>query len=302
LATRVRALLSAVRERRRAEEQGQKLAREQAARAEAEAGVKARDRFLSIASHELRTPLNPLHINVQLLLRAARTGALREGLSGKLLGVVESCDRQLKQFGQLIDNLLDISRIAAGRLDLRIEEVDLAAVTREVVGRFGPELAQAGCPLALRADAQVVGRWDRLRLEQVVTNLLANAVKYGKGKPIEVEVRAGAEAAHLIVRDQGIGIAPEDQGRIFERFERAVSGYEYGGLGMGLYIVRQILDALGGSVRVASAPGAARPSSWTCSMWPLRKGPNQTNHRGTETQRSEDKKKRGQEWNFVPRP
>ena len=99
------------------------------------------------------------------------------------------------------------------------------------------------------------GKWDRLRLDQIVTNLLSNAMKYGSGEPIEVAMTGTPEAVRLEVRDHGIGIAPEHQSRIFDRFERAVSGRHYGGLGLGLWIVRQILDALGGSIRVRSAPG-----------------------------------------------
>ncbi len=222
---------------------------------EAQEGVKARDRFLSIASHELRTPLNPLGIHVQLLLRAARDGTLAAQAPEKVLTVLETCDRQVRRFGQLVHDLLDITRIGVGRLDLHLEEVDLAAMTRDLAARFGPELAEAGCPLTLRADAAAVGRWDRLRLEQVAANLLSNAAKYGRGRPVEVSVEANGKAARLTVRDQGIGVAPEDQERIFERFERAAPGYEYGGLGMGLYIVGQIVQALGGSVWVESAPG-----------------------------------------------
>jgi PAS domain S-box-containing protein len=243
-------------ERRRADEQALQLAREQAARREAEAGVQARDRFLSIASHELRTPLNSLQINLQLLLRAARDGSLHDRLAPRAPAILEACERQVKVFTRLVNDLLDISRIAAGRLELRLADVDLAAVVRDAVAHFGPELAQAGCPVTVDADAPAVGRWDRPRLEQVVMNLLSNALKYGRGKPVEVSVRADAESARLTVRDHGIGIEPEDRERIFTRFERAVTGHDYGGLGMGLYIVRQLAEALGGSVRVDSEPGA----------------------------------------------
>jgi signal transduction histidine kinase len=255
LTTRVRTILTAARERRRAEEQVRRLAHEQAAREAAEEGVRARDRFLSIASHELRTPLNPLQLNIQVLLRAARDGSLNGRLAGRVVGILEVCERQVKGFAGLVNDLLDVSRIAAGRLELRREEVDLTAVAREVVARYGREAAGAGCAVSLSVPAAVVGCWDRARLEQVVTNLLFNALKYGQGSPVAVEVEAGEQAARVTVRDQGIGIAAEDHARIFEPFERAVWGHEYGGLGMGLYIVRQIVQALGGEVRVASEPG-----------------------------------------------
>ncbi len=243
-------------ERRRNEEQARQLAREQLARAAAEEQVLARDQFLSIASHELRTPLNPLQLQIQMLLRLARAGTLADQPPDRLVAMLETCEFSARQFARLVTQLLDLSRLVAGGLDLRLEEVDLAAVAREVAARYGPELTQAGCELRLAADRPAVGRWDRLRLEQVLTNLISNAVKYGAGKPVEVSVAAGEGKAELTVRDHGIGIAAADQARIFDRFERAVSGYGYGGLGLGLYVVRQIVEALGGSVRVESAPGA----------------------------------------------
>ncbi len=169
--------------------------------------------------------------------------------------MLEACDQQVRRFGQLVNDLLDITRIGVGRVDLRLEEVDLAAVARDMAARFAPELAEVGCPRPACADVAAPGRWDRLRLEQVTANLLSNAAKYGRGKPVEVSVEANGTMARLTVRDQGIGVAPEDQARIFERFERAAPGYEYGGLGMGLYIVGQIVQALGGSVWVESTPG-----------------------------------------------
>ena len=127
-----------------------------------------------------------------------------------------------------------------------------------------------------------VGRWDRARLDDVLANLLSNAVKYGQGKPIEVSVEAGERSARLTVRDHGIGLAPEDQARVFERFERAVSGHEYGGLGLGLYIVRELVQAHGGTVRVESAPGAGAAFivelPYAGPPAPNRSGPQQANH------------------------
>jgi PAS domain S-box-containing protein len=255
-------------ERKRAEEERVRLAHEQAARVEAEAALRARDEFLSIASHELRTPLTPLQLQVQLLVHSLRTGGLTSLPPERLGAILESAERQTKRFALLIDQLLDLSRIAAGRFPLELEEVDLAEAVRSVVARFESEFARSGSSLTLALDGPVVGRWDRLRLEQVVTNLLSNAIKYGAGEPIELRVEGEGEMVRLVVRDQGIGIAAEDQARIFERFERAASERHYAGLGMGLYITRQILEAHGGSVRVASAPGAG--STFTVEV-PLRR-------------------------------
>ncbi len=212
--------------------------------------MQQRDDFLSIASHELKTPLTSLVLNSDSLRTAARRGDL-EGVTRKAEGVRRNVDR----LARLVSSLLDISRISAGRLDLELEVVDLSEVVREVVARFDDEARRAGCAVRVTASGAATGRWDRLRLDQVATNLLSNAIKYGRGKPVDVSVDAGDDRATLTVRDRGIGISAADQRRIFQRFERAVSKRNYGGFGLGLWIVRQIVEALGGSVRVESTPG-----------------------------------------------
>jgi PAS domain S-box-containing protein len=222
---------------------------------EAREAVRARDEFLSIASHELKTPLTTLQLQVQGLARKLKSSVEKPALQG-LAARVATSERQVERLTALINNLLDISRITAGRLDLDLEPVDLAAVAKEAAARFGEDLARAGCVLELRAEGECVGQWDRLRLEQVVTNLLSNAAKYGAGRPIEIEVDGGEATARFSIRDHGIGIPAEHQARIFERFERAVSDRHYGGLGLGLWIVRQIVDAFGGTIRVESRAGA----------------------------------------------
>jgi len=164
-------------------------------------------------------------------------------------------ERQVERLTALINSLLDISRITAGRLDLDLEPVDFAAVVRDAAARFREDLARAGCSLEIQTDGPCVGEWDKVRLEQVVTNLLSNAAKYGSSRPVEVTVSGDGPTAVLSIRDHGIGIPPEHRSRIFERFERAVSDRHYGGLGLGLWIVRQIVEALGGSIRVESETG-----------------------------------------------
>jgi PAS domain S-box-containing protein len=217
--------------------------------------VRAREEFLSIASHELKTPLTSLQLQVQMLQRAAQKDTLARLPADRVLTMLGTAERQTKHLVKLINTLLDISRVS-GHLELRREEIDLAAVVRDVAAQLEPELAVAGCRLTVDAPAPVVGAWDRARLEQVVTNLLSNAGKYGRGQPIAVTLTGTGDRARLVVRDQGIGIAPEHLGRIFERFERAVSAHNYGGLGLGLYIVRQIVEAHGGTIAVTSTPGA----------------------------------------------
>ncbi len=217
----------------------------------AQEAVRARDEFLSIASHELKTPLTSLALQSDSLRLSARRGDAEA-----LLRKVEVIRRSVDRLARLVGSLLDLSRITAGHLELDVEEVDLTDVAREVVGRFEEEALRAGCALRLDAPAAVTGVWDRMRLDQVLTNLLANAVKYGPGKPVDVRVRGEPGRALVSVRDHGIGISAADQQRIFERFERAVSRRNYGGFGLGLWIVREIVEALGGTVRVESAPGA----------------------------------------------
>ncbi|TMB06973.1 MAG: response regulator [Deltaproteobacteria bacterium] len=211
--------------------------------------VRARDDFLSIASHELRTPLTPLRLQTQVLRRLVAQGGTpaREKLSASL----DTLDRQTDRLGRLVSDLLDVSRITVGRLTLHRESLDLADVARELVERYA---AASRSRIELRTQT-APGSWDRTRLEQVATNLLANAIKYGEGKPIDVVVEPRDGSAVFIVRDRGIGIAPQDAERIVGRFERAISATSYGGLGLGLYIARQIVVAHGGRISVESAPG-----------------------------------------------
>jgi PAS domain S-box-containing protein len=214
--------------------------------------VEARDEFMSIASHELRTPLSTLLLNLEGLRRQLLTEDLDERAQRKL----ESALRQTYRMEKLVSSLLDVARIVAGRLQLEPEESDLVEIVQQGVERMRSQAAAAGCALELRDpdQTQLAGRWDRMRLEQVVTNLVSNAIKYGGGKPIEVSVEVEGAQAVIRVRDSGIGIAPEHLDRIFDRFERAVSK-NYSGLGMGLYISRQIVEAHGGTISVVSEVG-----------------------------------------------
>ncbi len=215
--------------------------------------VRSRDRFLSIAAHELRTPLMTLRLQSQSLLRRIREG--QAYASERVMAKAEVVERQVERLIHLVDELLDIARVREGRLRFHPEDLDLSEVARDVSVRFREELARSGSTLVLRSEGSLRGQWDRLRLEQVMTNLLSNAVKYGQGRPITVQVTGDEHAARLSVRDEGIGIAERDQARIFERFERAVSEQHFSGLGMGLWIVREILSCMGGTISVHSEPG-----------------------------------------------
>jgi signal transduction histidine kinase len=213
--------------------------------------IRLRDEFLSIASHELRTPLTPLRLQLQSTLKCLDKG---ETGTVELRPRLELALRQTVRIGTLVSGLLEVSRISGGRLTLQREEMDLAESVRDVAERHEPEARNAGTTVQVQAE-RVTGRWDRLRIEQVIANLLVNAIKYGGGLPVRLTVERADGAARLTVRDEGIGISTEDQERIFDRFERAVPVRSYGGMGLGLYIAQQIVDAHGGRIHVRSARG-----------------------------------------------
>jgi signal transduction histidine kinase len=172
-----------------------------------------------------------------------------------LVDKLELVERQCHRLNELIRRLLDVSMAVSGRLDLNREDTDLVDVVRDVLSSYAVEIANSGSPVELKAERPVAGFWDRARLEQLVQNLLSNAVKYGQGKPIEIRVSSEADEGVLVIQDHGIGIPEEAQGRLFQRFERAVSDHHFGGLGLGLFIVRQIVEAHGGRISLESAEG-----------------------------------------------
>jgi PAS domain S-box-containing protein len=218
---------------------------------EARDAIGVRDDFLSMAGHELRTPLTALQLQI---LSITKVMSQPDGVE-KVTNRAEKAGRNVLRLSNLVNELLDISRISSGRLKLERSPVDLGDAVREVLLRHQAELDQNGCAIQLTLEGPATGSWDRMRVEQIATNLLTNAMKYGKGAPIEVCVESDEEHARLRIRDHGIGIPKEDQARIFQRFERAVSSRHFGGLGFGLWIARQLVDAHGGTIRVASESG-----------------------------------------------
>lgn len=220
---------------------------------EAQQAIALRDEFVSLASHELKTPLTSLALHIEGLLRSAERGELP--MPERHLGKLHAVEQQVLRQERLVAELLDFSGVAAGKLTLQLEDVDLASVVRQVAERFEEDLSRKRCELALALAPEVVGRWDRQRLDHVVTNLLSNAIKYAPGKPITVRLTADDQRATLEVTDRGGGIAAADHERIFRRFERAVSRQNYGGFGLGLWMVREIVTRLGGTVSVSSQLG-----------------------------------------------
>lgn len=213
------------------------------------AAVHAREEFMTVAAHELRTPVAALSLTLRT--RAAAGAAPADDLEALRRRVARG-ERQTARLATLVDVLLEVSAARPERLELSRRRVDLVAVAADAVQR----LVSDGAPLAFRCDGPVVGQWDPARLAQVVEHLVSNALKFGGGAPVEVSVSRQDGAARLVVSDAGIGIAPEEQGRIFDKFARAVSTRNYGGLGLGLWIVRQNVEAHGGTVSVDSRPGA----------------------------------------------
>jgi signal transduction histidine kinase len=211
--------------------------------------VQVRDNFISIAGHELRNPLSPILLESERLEREEEPcpEGIRQGL--------ERIGRSAKRLRKLVDDLLDVSRIRTGRFSLDLSDVELVDLVREVAERLAPTLAHARSKLCLVASAPIHGQWDRSRIEQVVSNLLDNATRYGAAKPIEVVVEGRGDTACLRVRDHGCGIDPGDQERIFEQFSRA-SNARTKGFGLGLWITRGIIEAHGGSISVDSRLGS----------------------------------------------
>ncbi len=218
---------------------------------QAQNAIRLRDEFLSIASHELRTPLTSLQMQLQLVARHLMKPAEMLGKEN-FQGKISMALRQTLRLGTLLDRLLDLSRLVNGKLRLEPEEVDFNSLVQEVLGRFKEEAELVGCVLHLQEEAQVRGQWDKIRIEQAITNLLSNALKYGRGHPVTATLSQTEGFALLRVQDQGIGISPENQKRIFDRFERVSTHHNISGLGIGLYVTREIVEAHKGRISVES--------------------------------------------------
>ncbi|WP_373045553.1 GAF domain-containing protein [Vulgatibacter sp.] len=215
---------------------------------EAQEAIRVREEFLSVASHELKTPITSM--------TTAIGSALRKGLSEEAVGrTFATTQRGLRRLNHLVDQLLEVSEAQSGELELEREAFDLAEAARAAVARAEERIATSGSLVEVIAPAPIRGSWDRRRIEEVVASLLDNALKFGAGKPVRVTVEAEGESARLTVHDEGIGIPPERLPHVFERFERAVSSQHYGGWGLGLYLVRRVVEAHGGSVAAESTAG-----------------------------------------------
>jgi len=230
------------------------LAQERNARLEAEKALQVREDFISIAAHELRTPLTPLLIQADLL-RKVIEGHPEVSQSKPLQTLMRVSEQQVKRLIQLVESLLDVTRIRTGRLNLNCEKINLSVIVLEVIERYQEALKKAKCDIEVDVKDKIIGRWDRVRLEQVFINVLTNAIKYGAGRPIKISLLASGQMAKLVVQDHGIGINEKDQTRIFNRFERGESINNYGGFGLGLYITSKIVEGHHGKILVDSHLG-----------------------------------------------
>ncbi|MCU1759878.1 hybrid sensor histidine kinase/response regulator [Pseudomonas sp. 14P_8.1_Bac3] len=227
----------------------------QSTQLELEQAVRMRDDFMSIVAHEVRTPLNGLILETQLRkMHLARDNAAAFTLD-KMHAMVDRDERQIKSLIRLIEDMLDVSRIRTGKLSIRPSRFDLSALVRNLLQNFAPQIDAAESSVTLDAETPVEGNWDEFRIEQVISNLLTNALRYGAKSPIAVKVYSEGDQARVEVRDQGIGIGEENQKRIFQQFERVTAKHAVAGLGLGLFISEQIVTAHGGTITVESRIG-----------------------------------------------
>lgn len=213
--------------------------------------LRLRDDFISIAAHELRNPLTPIALDVDVLLAQARR---RPNVDPGEIASLERLQRNIRIFTRRAATLLDVSRLQAGQFTLDPRRIVLSEVVRRVLAASSGLAQQAHCDLAVDLDDRVAGEWDPHAVEQIVENLLSNALRYGAGRPVSVSLQAQEAAVRLEVSDAGIGIPSELHERIFERFQRA-PGVTVPGFGVGLWVARQLARAMAGDVTVTSAPG-----------------------------------------------
>jgi signal transduction histidine kinase len=225
--------------RRAEEEQGRLLVDLQRA-------IQARDEFLEIASHELRTPLTGLRLQVE------RLGRPPSQIDGQRL---RRLDRQVDRLALVVERLLDATMLSSEPLRLVRTNTDLGRLILDVVERSQDWIDQVGCSVSFEPLEEIVGLWDPVRLDTVVTNLLANALTFGAGKPVRLSAVRRGRTACFSVRDEGIGIDDDGRAGLFRKYSRAVPVTNYGGFGLGLWIVDQLVRAHGGDVRVDSCKG-----------------------------------------------
>lgn len=231
--------------------------------------IKARDEFLAMVSHELKTPLTIMLLKLHSMLNSVQRESLANFSIPQLMKVLKNSEQQIKWLKSMINDLLDISLITTGRMNLLLEDTDLASVTKQVEQSFSELLKREKYKIKINTNSPVIGKWDKVRIEQVITNLLSNAIKYGERKPIDIRVFKSGNQGKFIIKDEGIGILPQEQKVIFDLFKRTTGQEKYRkGLGVGLFITSQIIKIHGGKIKVSSIP--AKGTSFTVEL-PLKK-------------------------------
>ena len=225
---------------------------ERDARVTAETATKVREEFMTVASHELRTPLTPLKMEIFLLRELVQSG---QSGKEKLLSLLDNANKHLNHIVALIDDLLDVGRIGEEHYKYNFSHFEINDLIKEIADKFSPVFKANHSSILFNLQPNIRVYWDAQRIEQVIANCISNSVKFSARAIIEIELRTEGPYVVFSVKDNGIGISPEFQKRMFNKFERGVSSKSYGGLGLGLYIVDQIIKAHGGTVTVVSAPG-----------------------------------------------
>lgn len=234
----------------------------------AQRDIKARDEFLSIVSHELKTPLTLMLLKLHGELNNIKSAPLANFSVHELMGVLKNSEQQINWLKSIINDLHDVSLITTGRINLQREDTDLTSLTTQVKQSFSEILKREKYKIKIDAEASLTGKWDKVRIKQVITNLFSNAIKYGSGKPIYISIFRNGETAKFIIKDNGIGINPEEQKVIFELFKRGNTGVYKKGLGVGLFIASQIVKIHGGKIKVSSIP--TKGTTFTIEL-PLKK-------------------------------
>lgn len=216
---------------------------------ELEESIRMRDEFISVASHELRTPVTKILLNLQLIKR------MGEEAKERMLKSLDVCEQSTKELIGLMDNLVDVTRLRLGKLEIKRTKTNITTIVLNVLTKFKDNIRLSGNHVSFVHDGDMVGYWDQTRLEQLFSNLLSNALKYGEGKPIKMELRKEEDRILFSISDEGPGIPQQLQGKVFERFERAADSKKISGLGLGLYVSRQIVEAHKGEISLESQPG-----------------------------------------------
>lgn len=216
---------------------------------ELEESIRMRDEFISVASHELRTPVTKILLNLQFVKRTT------DAMSDKLFKALDVCETSTKELISIMDNLVDVSRLRLGQLEIRRTKTNITGIVLNVLTKFKDQIRLSGNHVSFVHDGDIIGYWDQTRLDQLFTNLLSNAVKYAEGKPIKLELKVNEESVTFTISDEGPGIPYNKQPTIFERFERAADSRKISGLGLGLYVSRQIVEAHKGQITLESRPG-----------------------------------------------